>query len=84
MIRNWRRRCAARFLAAIDGTVEKLAHQLLKGRLRKIRGNDLKSIHSWRVDGFENYLIFSVLPKCDWKYSALNTVLWIFRRHCRK
>ena len=46
------------FLEAIDGTVEKLALQPLKGRLRKFRGRNLKSIRSWRVDDFENYLIF--------------------------
>jgi plasmid stabilization system protein ParE len=49
---------ALRFLQAVDGTVEKLALQPLKGRLRKFRGRDLKNIRSWRVDGFENYLIF--------------------------
>ena len=49
---------ALRFLQAIDGTVEKLALQSLKGRLRKFRGRDLKNIRSWLVDGFENYLIF--------------------------
>jgi toxin ParE1/3/4 len=49
---------ARRFLEAIDGTVENLALQPLKGRLRKFRGKDLKHIRSWRVDGFENYLIF--------------------------
>ena len=32
--------------------------QPLKGRLRKFRGRDLKNIRSWRVDDFENYLIF--------------------------
>lgn len=49
---------AHRFLVAIDGTVENLALQPLKGRLRKFRGRDLKNIRSWRVDDFENYLIF--------------------------
>lgn len=49
---------ALHFLRAIDGTVEKLALQPLKGRLRKFRGRDLKNIRSWRVDDFENYLIF--------------------------
>ena len=57
-IREHNPEAAARFLAAIDGTVEKLAQQPLKGRLRKFRGKDLKNIRSWRVDGFENYLIF--------------------------
>ena len=49
---------ARRFLEALDGTVENLALQPLKGRLRKFRGRDLKNIRSWRVDDFENYLIF--------------------------
>lgn len=49
---------ALRFLKAIDGTIEKLALQPEKGRLRKFSGRDLKHIRSWRVDGFENYLIF--------------------------
>jgi toxin ParE1/3/4 len=46
------------FLQAIDRTVESLALQPLKGRLRKFRSKDLKNIRSWRVDDFENYLIF--------------------------
>lgn len=49
---------ARRFLAAIDQTVEGLALHPLKGRMRKFRGRDLKNIRSWRVDDFENYLIF--------------------------
>lgn len=49
---------AQRFLAAIDRTVEGLALQPLKGRLRKFRGRDLKNIRSWRIDDFESYLIF--------------------------
>jgi len=49
---------ALRFLEAIDFTVESLALQPLKGRLRKFRGRELKNIRSWRVDDFENYLIF--------------------------
>jgi len=48
---------ALRLLKAIDRTVESLAQQPLKGRLRKFRGGDLKNIRSWRVDDFENYLI---------------------------
>ena len=46
------------FLEAIDCTIENLALQPLKGRLRKFRGKDLKNIRSWRVNDFENYLIF--------------------------
>ncbi len=49
---------ARRLLQAVDGPVENLALQPLKGRLRKFRGRDLKHIRSWRVDNFENYLIF--------------------------
>lgn len=49
---------ALRFLAAIDHTVEGLARYPKKGRLRRFRGADLKNVRSWRVDDFENYLIF--------------------------
>jgi toxin ParE1/3/4 len=49
---------ALRFLAAIDHTIEGLALLPLKGRLRKFRGRGLGQIRSWRVDGFESYLIF--------------------------
>lgn len=49
---------AIRFLTAIDQTVEGLSGQPMKGRLRRFRGRDLKNIRSWRVDDFENYLIF--------------------------
>lgn len=43
---------ALRFLAAIDQTIEGLALQPLKGRLRNFRGRGLKNIRSWRVDDF--------------------------------
>ena len=46
-----------RFLEALDRTVENLALQPLKGRLRHFSGRDLKNIPSWRVDDFEDYLI---------------------------
>jgi len=49
---------ALRFLKAVDHTVENLARHPLKGRLRHFRGRDLKNIRSWRVDDFEDYLIF--------------------------
>ena len=54
---------ALRFLKAIDKTIERLALQPFKGRLRKFGGRDLKNIRSWRVDDFENYLIFYRLGK---------------------
>ena len=57
-IHNYNPDAARRFLKAIDDTIEKLALQPLKGRLRQFRGRDLKNIRSGRVDGFENYLIF--------------------------
>ena len=46
------------FLQAIDETIDGLALQPLKGRLRKFRGRDLRNIRSWRVNDFENYLVF--------------------------
>ena len=46
------------FLEAVDHTVENLALQPLKGRLRHFRGRDLKHVRSWRVDDFEDYQIF--------------------------
>lgn len=49
---------AIRFLEAIDETIEGLALQPFKGRIRKLPGRGLKNIRSWRVNGFENYLIF--------------------------
>ena len=57
-IHEYNPKAARQFLQAIDQTVENLALHPLKGRLRKFRGRDLKSIRSWRVDDFENYLIF--------------------------
>lgn len=54
---------AVRFLDAIDQTVERLALHPLIGRLRKFRAQDLRNIRSWRVDGFENYLIFYRVTK---------------------
>lgn len=49
---------ALHFLEAVDQTVEDLALHPLKGRKRHFRGRDLRDIRSWRVSGFENYLIF--------------------------
>ncbi len=57
-IRESNPEAARRFLGAIDCPIANLALQPLKGRLRKFRGGDLKNIRSWRVDEFENYLIF--------------------------
>jgi toxin ParE1/3/4 len=49
---------ARRFLEAIDETIEGLALQPGKGRLRSFRIRGLENVRSWRVNGFENYLIF--------------------------
>lgn len=49
---------ATRFLAAIDRTVERLGEHPFIGRRRRFSGKDLRDIRSWRVDEFENYLIF--------------------------
>jgi plasmid stabilization system protein ParE len=54
---------ALRFLKAIDQTIEGLAEQPLKGRLRRFNRKDLQNIRSWRVDDFESYLIFYRLGK---------------------
>jgi plasmid stabilization system protein ParE len=45
-INEYNPRAALRFLQALDETVESLALQPLKGRLRKFRGKDLKHIRS--------------------------------------
>lgn len=57
-IRQHNADAALRFLEAIDRTIAGLALHPYKGRLRKFRGRDLKNIRSWRIDSFENYLIF--------------------------
>jgi toxin ParE1/3/4 len=49
---------ALRFLQSLDRTVENLARNPLIGRRRRFRNQDLRHIRSWRVEGFENYLIF--------------------------
>jgi toxin ParE1/3/4 len=54
---------ATRFLAAIDRTVERLGEHPFIGRIRRFRAKDLQDIRSWRVDDFENYLIFYRVTK---------------------
>ena len=49
---------AALFLTAVDRTVARLGEHPLIGRLRRFKGKDLQGVRSWRVDDFENYLIF--------------------------
>ena len=43
---------AVRFLQAIDHTIEDLALQPLKGRLRRFRGADLRNIRSMACGSF--------------------------------
>ena len=52
------RSAALRFLQSIDRTLEGLARNPLMGRRRRFRDPALRNIRSWRVEGFENYLIF--------------------------
>ena len=49
---------ALRFLSALDRTVENLARNPFIGRRRRFRNPALRNLRSWRVEGFENYLIF--------------------------
>ena len=49
---------ARRFLEAIDETIEGLIQQPGKGRLRAFRVRGLKNVRSWRINRFENCLIF--------------------------
>lgn len=61
---------AARFLQAIERTIIQLGEQPFIGRLRRFKDRDLHDIRSWRIDDFENYLIF---------YRATNQRLEILR-----
>ena len=49
---------AHRFLAAADGTFQQLAETPGLGRLREVSNPDLKGLRSWRIRGFENWLVF--------------------------
>jgi len=49
---------AVRFPGAVDRTIESLALQPLKGRPRHFKAKQFANIRSWRVDGFETFLIF--------------------------
>ncbi|MEP6663768.1 MAG: type II toxin-antitoxin system RelE/ParE family toxin, partial [Verrucomicrobiota bacterium] len=63
-IREYNPDAAVCFLSAIDSTVAGLAAQPTKGRLRKFRSRLLRGVRSWRVNDFENYLMFY---RCDGK-----------------
>jgi len=52
------RRLAARFLAAADTTFLDLAATPGLGRLREFRNDRLQDLRSWRIRGFENWLVF--------------------------
>lgn len=49
---------AERFLDAADHTFELLAEQPHMGRARKFPSGSMKDLRSFRVNGFDNYLIF--------------------------
>ena len=49
---------AERVIEAVYETVVTLANHPGMGRLRRFRNPRLKGIRSWRVSGFDNYLIF--------------------------
>ena len=54
---------AVAFLDAVDRTVEQLGEHPFIGRLRRLKGNDLRGVRSWRINDFENYLIFYRVTK---------------------
>lgn len=49
---------ATRVIEAAYETFQTLAANPGLGRLRRFRSPRLRDVHSWRVSGFENYLIF--------------------------
>jgi len=52
------RRLAERFLAAADATFADLTVTPGLGGLREFRDVRLQSLRSWRIRGFENWLVF--------------------------
>jgi toxin ParE1/3/4 len=53
---------ATRVIEAAYETLDNLADTPGLGRLHKFRTSQLKGIRSWRVSGFDNYLIFFTAP----------------------
>ena len=49
---------ADRFLESACLTFQELARLPGMGRLREFPGNRLCNLRSWRIKGFENYLVF--------------------------
>ena len=49
---------AMAFLDAVEKSFNDLATTPGLGRLRRFKGPRLTDIRSWRVEGFENYLLF--------------------------
>ncbi len=49
---------ATRVVEAAYGTFEKLASNPNMGRRRRFRSLRLRDVRSWRITGFENYLVF--------------------------
>ena len=55
---------AERFIAGAETTFNELANQPMIGSTLTVRNPALNGIRKWRVNGFENYLIF-YLPRPD-------------------
>ena len=49
---------AERFLVAVDRTFEQIARHPQIGWVRQWRSKKLRGMRSWRVDSFENFLVF--------------------------
>ena len=49
---------ATRVIEAAYQTFKSLARTPALGRLRKFHHPRLKGIHSWRIEGFDNYIVF--------------------------
>ena len=49
---------AERFLIAVDRTFQQIARHPQIGWMRPWRNKKLRGMRSWRVDGFENFLVF--------------------------
>ena len=75
---------ALRFLQGVDQTVRGLQLQPFKGRRRNFAGVALKDVRSWRVDGFENYLIFYRLKANRLEIMRIRHGVMLFPRVLRR
>ena len=51
---------ALRFLDAAEATFKQLAAMPGMGRFRQFKDSRLQNLRSWRIEGFENYLVFYI------------------------